>query len=412
MNQREALVMIMEPNRSHMPAFSQIALDAALAVALVVTLASVVGLDSWIKPSKPESAEATIEQVAQEPEPLEQSPSLRLGVTPASPEYDNMAKLLDGLGEGYKYRTFPMDDLLDDTKLANFDIVFLTCSGYPAKWLGRQTGDSARGGGLFAPNEEVFTRAKESLRQFVARGGTLYASDLHFNLVANCFPEFVDLQQVDQGDVQQVTAEVVDPGLSELIGSKVELRFDQPGWRPAAFDAEKSTCYLRGEFQSSSGQHRSGPLLVKCPFQDGNIIFTSFHNEKQNSETETKLLRYLVFAAVTAKVESQVTKTMVRGGFAPAKQNLFSASSGQRSVSKTYNCTKTTDLKFVLGFADQGARLKLTVKRPDGKVLEREGTSTITIDVSGAEVGVWTYTVTALQIPNENFAFTVTVGQK
>jgi hypothetical protein len=120
----------------------------------------------------------------------------------------------------------------------------------------------------------------------------------------------------------------------------------------------------------------------------------------------------LVFAAVTAKVESQVTKTMVRGGFAPAKQNLFSASSGQRSVSKTYNCTKTTDLKFVLGFADQGARLKLTVKRPDGKVLEREGTSTITIDVSGAEVGVWTYTVTALQIPNENFAFTVTVGQK
>jgi hypothetical protein len=36
----------------------------------------------------------------------------------------------------------------------------------------------------------------------------------------------------------------------------------------------------------------------------------------------------------------------------------------------------------------------------------------VTIDVPGAAVGTWNYTVTAVQIPNENFAFTVIVGQK
>ena len=182
---------------------------------------------------------------------------------------------------------------------------------------------------------------------------------------------------------QSVTAEVVDPGLRELIGSAIELTFDQPDWRPAAFHGEETTSYLRGEFQSKSGQERMAPLLVKFPFHDGNVIFTSFHNEKQHSDIETKLLRYLVFAAVTANVDTQVSNTMMRGGFSPAKRNLFSTSPGERSVGQIYNCTKIGDLQFVLGFANQGARLKLSVTSPDGKVLEREGTSTVTIDVPG-----------------------------
>ena len=65
-----------------------------------------------------------------------------------------------------------------------------------------------------------------------------------------------------------------------------------------------------------------------------------------------------------------------------------------------------------LGFASQGARLKLSVTAPDGKVLEREGTSTVTIDVPSAAIGAWKYRVTAPEVPNENFPFTVTVGQK
>jgi hypothetical protein len=81
-------------------------------------------------------------------------------------------------------------------------------------------------------------------------------------------------------------------------------------------------------------------------------------------------------------------------------------------VVKVYRATKNGDLQFVLGFQNLGAKLKLTIVGPDGKRLEKEGVETITIDVRDAAVGDWTYTVTAIKIPNENFPFTVTVGQK
>jgi hypothetical protein len=390
--------------------FSHLALDIGLAAALVLALLGVIGLDSFLKPDKTDSAESIVEDVI--PEPQQQGRKLRLGVTPEMPEFDDMGSLLDTLGEGYKHVSFPLDDLLDDAKLANYDIIFLTCSGYTSTWLNTRVGTSARGNAVFTRNPQVFAKAKDVLRKFVGQGGTLYASDQHFNLIAETFPEFVDVAISDSGAKQSVQAEVVDPGLRELIGSAIELNFDKPGWRPAAFHGEKTTSYLRGEFQSDSGQQRVAPLLVKLAFQDGNVIFTSFHNEKQHNEIETKLLRYLVFTAVTANVDTQVSNTLMRGGFAPAKKNLFSASSSERSLTRTYNCVKAGDLKFVLGFSGQGARLRLIVTGPDGKVLEKEGTATVTIDVPGAAVGTWNYTVTAVQIPNENFAFTVIVGQK
>ena len=63
-----------------------------------------------------------------------------------------------------------------------------------------------------------------------------------------------------------------------------------------------------------------------------------------------------------------------------------------------------------LGFANQGARLRLSVRGPDGKAREQEGTSTLTVDVPDAAPGDWTYTVIALKVPYPNFPFTLTVG--
>ena len=86
------------------------------------------------------------------------------------------------------------------------------------------------------------------------------------------------------------------------------------------------TTYLRGRYQPTSGGRRRPPLLVQFPFEAGNVIFTSFHNEAQNSETEMELLRYLVFTTVNAQMDANVQRTMVRGGFSPVERNLLSAS--------------------------------------------------------------------------------------
>ena len=393
---------------------SRVAFDASLAGALLAALAAVFAVDGLTEKTNEPSQSTAIEVVELPPEVAPAPPrKLRLCVTPEPAVFDDMGRLLDTLGEGYKYVAMPLEHLTDPDKLAEVDILFITCSGVPLSWLDKPIGNSDRGMTSYTPNEVVYNRLRTNLRDFAKRGGIIYASDLQFQqTIESCFEEFIDRAQVAKGVKQKVHAKVVDAGLRELLGEEIELNFDQDGWYPAAFHTEKSTVYLEGEFKTSQGDMRRAPLLLKFPFGDGGVIFTSFHNEAQNSEKETALLRYLVFTAVTAEVEARVNQTLIKGGFSPAKRNLFSASAEEPSNTQIYHCTKPGQLRFVLGFQNQGARLKLTVTSPTGQIVEKEGDSSVTIEVADAAVGDWKYTVTALKLPNANFPFTVTVGQK
>jgi len=355
-----------------------------------------------------------------EPAPPKPAPrTLRLAVSPDRPQWDDMGKLLQSLGEGYKYDPLPVTQLDDYDKIARYDVVFLTCFG----------------GAAMLANDRV----AETLREYVGKGGTLYASDFQFQPVAYAFPDLVDKSTVGQSPPMTVTAEVVEDGLRELLGPRVPLRFDLGGWYHAAFAGKDVTTYLVAhlnragappvlvlpkpgrkpglkvppQFAKPAAQDgKRIPLLVKFRYKEGTVIFTSFHNEKQNSETETKLLRYLVFAAVTAKTDAQLERDQAKDGFKTAKRDLTTASAGQQSPPQTYACEKSGPLQFVLGFPDLGARLRLTVTGPGGEKFEKEGTSTFSIDVPNAAVGDWKYTVTALEVPNRNFAVTVTVAEK
>jgi len=379
-----------------------------IAAALIASL----GLVFLFEPAAKAPATASIEPPTPQIQPVSKIKTLRLAVTPEIAGFDDVGRLLDTLGEAYAYRPMPFDDLLEPSKLELFDIVFVTCSGLPENWLGEASGAQIRGQEAYGPNEATFARAKECLRLFVKKGGTLYASDRHFNLIAHCFPEFVDSGALALGAAQSVQAEVTDPGLREIIGADIELTFDQEEWIAAAFAGEGLTSYLRGEFKVSDGGRKTAPLLVKFPHGDGNVIFTSFHNEKQTSEKEKQLLKYLVFSAVTAGVDAEADRSMSKGGFSPTKKNLFSASSESDSVSQAYDNKAVTDLQFVLAFPEQGATLELAVTAPDGTTSRKRGTSTITIDVPNAMVGSWKYSITAVKVPSENFPFTITVGKK
>jgi hypothetical protein len=260
---------------------------------------------------------------------------------------------------------------------------------------------------------DIRDKVAENLNSFVNRGGTLYVSDLRLGFVDAAFPGFVDGSKVRGGKQQTVAADIVDPVLEQLLGrSQITLKFDQPSWLPAAISGKAVQVYLKGRYETTDGIQAEAPLLVRFPVGKGTVIFTSFHNEKQTSDVEKALLRFLVFSVVTAKMESAVTRTMIEGGFSPASRNLLSASPESPSVTKTYSCKKAGPLQFALGFENQGARLRLKVSGPDGTEIEKEGTSTFTIDVPSAVGGEWKYTVTAVKVPYENFPFTLTIGEK
>ncbi|MCS7046451.1 MAG: hypothetical protein NZO58_08865, partial [Gemmataceae bacterium] len=295
---------------------------------------------------------------------------------------------LGQLGAGYKFDPIGHKDLLDAEKLRDYDVLFLPC----------------------APDDPNLDFAG-TLRDFVTNGGTIYASDWRYDCIARAFKELASQRLNSPGRGQIVHAEVVEPGLKDLLGERVELKFDLDKWKPAAFAGDRVKVLIRGEYQRQDGGYATAPLLVKFQVGKGTVIFTSFHNEKQNSETELKLLKYIVFSAVTAQMENEVNQTLYKGGFSPKKQNLLSASRDNPRVTYKYHSSKAGPLTFVLAFEESGARLKLTVVGPQGKSFEREGTSTLKIDVPSAAPGEWRYTVEALEVPYENFPFTVTVAE-
>ncbi len=386
-------------------------LDAVAGLGLLLALVLVFALDRGSQTSEGGNLDRHSDAGQTADEDAGSGRPLRLAVTPR--HYDDMGKLLDQMGAGYRWEPIRYDDLLRPEVLAEYDVVFFTCGGLPLRWLGQKKSVSERSGNdLCVIRPSYGSRLGERLRTFVERGGTLYASDYRFKAIALAFPELVDRSLAIPGAVQTVRAEVLDPGLQRRLGTEIDLQFDKKAWDPAAFRGPEVTTYLRGRYKTVDGEFRTAPLLIRFPHGDGTVIFTSFHNEAQNSEIETELLRYLVFASVLARAESDARRTLVRGGFSPVEGNLLSASAGDQSIAETYEAKQSGDLQFVLAFEDRGAELQLVVTGPDGRRLEKTGTSTFSIRAAEAPAGSWQYTITPLEVPYRNFPCSLTVGQK
>ncbi len=386
--------------------------DVAAGLGLVLALAVIfaVGRSGSAEPDEPALTTVATVETGKTPEarPRREGPML-LAVTPK--DYDDMGKLLDTLGPGYRWEAISFDDLLYPDVLAKYDVVFFTCGKVPPSWRSRP-GALRNIGDLRRIRPQIRTDLRDSLRKYVAGGGTLYASDWRLSALAVAFPEHVDFDAASPGDKQTVQADVLDAGLQRRIGRTIALEFDKPSWYPASVQGSDVVTCMRGRYKTTGGELRTAPLLVRFAHENGTVVFTSFHNEAQNSQTEMELLRYLVFASVMAREEVSVRQSMVRGGFSPVEGNLLTASPGEQSVSQVYHADKPGDLRFVLAFQGPGARLRLTVTGPDGRRLEETGRSTITLSAPDAPAGDWKYTVTAVEIPYRNFPFSMTVGQR
>lgn len=310
---------------------------------------------------------------------------LKLAVTP--PAHDDIGSILNKMGPGYRFTSLRNHDLLSLPMLRHHDVVFLTCAD------------------MYVPDFQ----AAMPLRKFVELGGTLYASDLRGDLLLAAFPEFRARMPVYPGIPQQVDVAVVDPGLQAQVGRKtVPLTFDAPGWRPAPFDASRVTVCLTGQYRNQRGELQSAPLLVKFQVGRGTVIFTSFHHTKNDSEIVRRLLDYLVFASVNARSEARVRELMQRYDFAPADLRPTTLNTGQDAQGTFEH--PGGGLQIALGFENQGAKLKLTLRAPTGQMVEHEDQGIYLVEVPNAPSGSWKYTVTPIDLPHANFPMIVAIG--
>lgn len=388
-----------------MPSALKYVLDALAGAALVFALLVVFIVNYFMAPST--GAANTLDAKVIEDTSRARGKKLKIVVTPTQRDnnpftkqielWDDMGKMLDELGEGYKYDEIdPQQFLLDPKKLAKYDVMFLTCAG---------GGDTPE--------------FKEMLQTYVGNGGILYASDWRYDAVANAFPDFADQRLRGKGAPQSLDADVVDPALREFVGKTVPLNFELGDWKPSAFSGERVQTLLQAKYRKMPipGQvgdvYDTAPLMVRFKFGEGTVIFTSFHHEKKNSAAEKKLLQFLIFSLVTAGADAQVTGAMEKGGFTPQRSNLLSTPKENPKITKEYENKRTTTLRFGLGMGAEGATMRLSIKSPDKKrEFSQEFKSTAIVEVPNAEPGIWTYTVERVHLPYENFPFRVTVGEK
>jgi len=211
--------------------------------------------------------------------------------------YDNIGHLLrdlgleftsiDGLGpDGANF-------LRDPTEMEKYDIIFLNCG---------MTYDYMEPAHMDAVAENV--------RDYVANGGSLYASDWAYWVVEKSWPDMLDFRGTDSvlwspavGKADTYRVSVLDPDMVASLGGVgyANVRYDLEGWITPTGFGSGVVPMVEGEYDfynlmTGATLSGEGPLAAKMTVGDGAVIFTTFHNEAQITLDMEYLLREIIWA--------------------------------------------------------------------------------------------------------------------
>ncbi len=192
---------------------------------------------------------------------------------------------------------FWVNEFLGDAEwLAQYDIIFFNC-GVADQYL--------TAGGAAA------TTALTNLQDFVSAGGSVYASDWASEVVRLAFPGHVNFYgsestagaaRVGNTNYTQA-AEVLDNGLEAALGrSNVTINFNLPYWvvvdkgstqpQDLHIMVRANVSYMNG---MSNGTLTDSPIIMQFGVGQGRVLYTSAHNEGQNTPDLQDILNYIVF---------------------------------------------------------------------------------------------------------------------
>jgi hypothetical protein len=166
--------------------------------------------------------------------------------------YDDLGKVLTSMSIAWS----PMGSL------TQCDMLFLNCLGA-------------------SPNAS-------DLREFVQRGGCVFASCCQRSTLTSAFPGICSFKNIGyESGVEVVSIE--DPELRGMVGNKINITFDLAG-------SGNPTGSAFSPIMRSTGKvfARGTNICVKWKYGSGTIFFTMFHNSDNINEQEKALLQLLV----------------------------------------------------------------------------------------------------------------------
>ncbi len=205
--------------------------------------------------------------------------------------WDDISGILDDMLIEYDFYNSTSDLLGDLDAMRDYEIIFVECS------------NSITSGSGFSQEDMKF-----NVRRFVEEGGSLYGSDLAWDVVQRSVPEamtFVNVTGDGQGSPfvgsgsQTVIADVTSTQMEDMLGQDtVEIYFNT-GFAVIEEIAESGgTAHFSGHI-NASGVHDGQYFPLMADYQDplgnGYLIYTSFHNSAQATGDVQQILEYMIF---------------------------------------------------------------------------------------------------------------------
>lgn len=332
--------------------------------------------------------------------PLKANSAGDILITP--PLFDDIGQILTdrfGLAQGTHWIEIENVTLQNYDAIKNAKTIFINCSS-----------DSLDQG----------SNIGDSLRRFVDQGGTLYASDWAYTYIETSFPGYLAFLSPDPLDGQSgtITATVLDQGLRNyLFGASttttINIDYDLSAW--AVIDQTLRSdvkVLMTGDVPLFDGLILPNhPLAVTFPYGQGRVVYTTFHNEAQQSDLEKRLLEYLVLLPTTTEIQSQVQQALSNANLFQVRQDLNKINQGE-TIQGFYTTTGKRGFGFGLGWS--GSTLRLSVYRPNGSLFARREDTTspfvLNVPKPDATAGTWRYEITAVSIPSNNYPLVVGIG--
>ncbi|MCP4807502.1 MAG: carboxypeptidase regulatory-like domain-containing protein [Proteobacteria bacterium] len=210
--------------------------------------------------------------------------------------YDSIEDVLDRMSVDYELTqgvsgSQHVNFLKDVDRMKQYDIIFLNC-GMNDNWVNSKSEIAA------------------NIKEYVTSGGSVYTSDWSYYAFEVAFPDAVDFYGDDNisgsayaGEAETVTAAVKDANMQTVLGKNTaSINYDLASWAIMESSDSSATDLLTGDVKYfdwntwSSGTLRDVPLAVRIKPNGGNMIYTSFHNERQTTGDMDKMLEEIILS--------------------------------------------------------------------------------------------------------------------
>jgi hypothetical protein len=192
----------------------------------------------------------------------------------------------------YDQETGIADLMGDPALLATYDAVLVNCGADETDW-------------------QEDSSLHDNLRNYVLAGGSLYVSDLAYDVVEHTFPEFVNFvgndgyyDDAQVGDVGDVDARVVDAAVQASLGTQqLTLHYPYSIWAVIEDTAPSVRVIIRGDAWWTNDDTFETGMVADAPHTvtfrpavgSGKVVFSSFHQEPGIDVQQERVLQMLMF---------------------------------------------------------------------------------------------------------------------